>query len=66
MDGAAIVLIIKIGIFQIIRVMIRITNLMVLIRTIIKDRVLYQKLYKLVNQEDLPKLLGIRLVVISQ
>ena len=66
MGGAKIVLIIKIGIFQIIRVMIKITNLTVLIRTIIKDRVLYQRLYKMVNQEDLPKLLGIRLVVIYQ
>ena len=66
MGGVEIVLIIKIGIFQIIRIMIRIVNLMVLIRIIIKDRVLYQKLYKLVNQEDLPKLLGIHLVVIYQ
>ena len=66
MGGAEIVLIIKIGIIQIIRVMIRITNLMVLIRTIIKDRILYQKLYKLVNWEDLLKLLGIRLVIIYQ
>ena len=66
MGGAEIVLIIKIGIFQIIKVMIRITNLMVPIRIIIKDQVLYPKLYKLVNQEDLPKLLGIRLVVIYQ
>ena len=66
MGGMEIVLIIKIGIFLIIRVMIRIANLMVLIKIIIKERVLYQKLYKLVNQEDLPKLLGIRLVVIFQ
>ena len=49
MGGVEIVLIIKIGIFQIIRVMIRIVNLMVLIKIIIKDRVLYLKLYKLVN-----------------
>ena len=66
MGGVEIVIIIKIGIFQITKVMIRITNLMVPIRIIIKDQVLYLKPYKLVNQEDLLKLLGIRLVVIYQ
>ena len=64
MGGVAIVLIIKIRIFLIIKVMIRIGNPLVLIRIIIKERGLYQKLYKLVNQEYLPKPLGICPVII--
>ena len=64
MGGVAIALIIKIGIFLIIKVMIQMGNLLVLIRIIIKERGLYENLYKQGNWEHLPKPLGIRPVVI--
>ena len=41
-------------------------SLLILIKIVIKERELYQNLYKLVNQDHLPKLLGIRPVVTYQ
>ena len=66
MGGLVIALIIKIGIFLIIKDMIQMGSLLVLIRIVIEERELYQNLYKLVNQDHLPKLLGIRPVVTYQ